>query len=414
MTAEIITIGDELLIGQIVDTNSAWIGEQLSLTGIKVHQISSISDNEEHILKALAEAEKRVDLVLITGGLGPTKDDITKKALCKYFDTDLVMYEDILAKIKEFFDRRGFKMLDVNKQQAALPENCTIIPNPVGTASGMWFEKNKTIFVSMPGIPHEMKRIMTDGVLPKLKKEYDLPVILHRTILTYGIIESELSDLLEDFEKKLPEGVKLAYLPSLERLRLRLSISGKHKLELEKILDEQENKLKKYLGNKIFGYGDSSLQEAVGILLKEKKQTLSTAESCTGGNIAHKITSVSGSSQYFKGSVVAYDNSIKQNVLQVQELSLIKYGAVSKEVVEQMALGIQKLMQTDYAIATSGIAGPTGGTSEKPVGTTWIAIASPDGEVYTRKYVFGTQREQNIRRATSVALNNLRKLLLKE
>ena len=414
MTAEIITIGDELLIGQIVDTNSAWIGEQLSLTGIKVHQISSISDNEEHILKALAEAEKRVDLVLITGGLGPTKDDITKKALCKYFDTDLVMYEDILAKIKEFFDRRGFKMLDVNKQQAALPENCTIIPNPVGTASGMWFEKNKTIFVSMPGIPHEMKRIMTDGVLPKLKKEYDLPVILHRTILTYGIIESELSDLLEDFEKKLPEGVKLAYLPSLERLRLRLSISGKHKLELEKILDEQENKLKKYLGNKIFGYGDSSLQEAVGILLKEKKQTLSTAESCTGGNIAHKITSVSGSSQYFKGSVVAYDNSIKQNVLQVQELSLIKYGAVSKEVVEQMALGIQKLMQTDYAIATSGIAGPTGETSEKPVGTTWIAIASPDGEVYTRKYVFGTQREQNIRRATSVALNNLRKLLLKE
>ena len=412
MTAEIITIGDELLIGQIVDTNSAWIGEQLSLTGIKVHQISSISDNEKHILQALAEAEKRVDLVLITGGLGPTKDDITKKTLCKYFDTDLVMYEDILAKIKEFFDRRGFKMLDVNKQQAALPENCTIIPNPVGTASGMWFEKNNTIFVSMPGIPHEMKRIMTDGVLPKLKKEYDLPVILHRTILTYGIIESELSDLLEDFEKKLPEGVKLAYLPSLERLRLRLSISGKHKLELEKILDEQENKLKKYLGNKIFGYGDSSLQEAVGILLKEKKQTLATAESCTGGNIAHKITSVSGSSQYFKGSVVAYDNSIKQNVLQVQELSLIKYGAVSKEVVEQMALGVQKLMQTDYAIATSGIAGPTGGTGEKPVGTTWIAIASPGGKVHTRKYVFGTQREQNIRRATSVALNNLRKLLL--
>ncbi len=414
MTAEIITIGDELLIGQIVDTNSAWIGEQLSLAGIKVHQISSISDNEEHILKALAEAEKRVDLVLITGGLGPTKDDITKKTLCKYFDTNLVMHEDILAKIKEFFDRRGFKMLDVNKQQAALPENCTVIPNPVGTASGMWFEKNKTIFVSMPGIPHEMKRIMTGGVLPKLKKEYDLPVILHRTILTYGIIESELSDLLEDFEKELPEDVKLAYLPSLERLRLRLSISGKHRLELEKILDEQENKLKKYLGNKIFGYGDSSLQEAVGILLKEKKQTVSTAESCTGGNIAHKITSVSGGSQYFKGSVVAYDNSIKQNVLQVQELSLIKYGAVSKEVVEQMALGVQKLMQTDYAIATSGIAGPTGGTDEKPVGTTWIGIALPGGKVQARKYVFGTQREQNIRRATSVALNNLRKLLIDE
>jgi nicotinamide-nucleotide amidase len=411
MTAEIITIGDEILIGQIVDTNSAWIGEQLSLAGIKVHQISSISDNEEHILQALAEAEKRVDLVLITGGLGPTKDDITKKTLCKYFDTHLVMHEDILAKIKEFFDRRGFKMSDVNKQQAALPEICTVIPNPVGTASGMWFKKNSTVFVSMPGIPHEMKQIMTKGVLPKLKKEYDLPVILHRTILTYGIIESELSDLLEDFEKNLPKGMKLAYLPSLERLRLRLSISGNNKLELEKLLNEQENKLKKYLGNKIFGYGDSNLQEAVGILLKEKKQTVSTAESCTGGNIAHLITSVSGSSEYFKGSVVAYDNSIKQHVLQVQELSLIKYGAVSKEVVEQMALGVQKLMQTDYAIATSGIAGPTGGTDEKPVGTTWIAVSTPSGKVYAKKYVFGTQREQNIRRASSVALNNLRKLL---
>ncbi len=220
MTAEIITIGDELLIGQIVDTNSAWIGKQLSLTGIKVHQISSISDDEKHILQALAEAEQRVDLVLITGGLGPTKDDITKKTLCKYFNTRLIIHEDILEKIKIFFDRRGFKMSEINVQQAALPENCTIIPNPVGTASGMWFEKNNTVFVSMPGIPHEMKRIMTDGVLPKLKKEFDLPVIIHRTVLTYGIIESELSDQLEDFEKNLPEGMKLAYLPSLERLRL--------------------------------------------------------------------------------------------------------------------------------------------------------------------------------------------------
>ncbi|MCF6242277.1 MAG: competence/damage-inducible protein A [Bacteroidales bacterium] len=414
MTAEIITIGDELLIGQIVDTNSAWMGEQLSLTGIKVHQISSISDNEEHILQALSEAEKRVDLVLITGGLGPTKDDITKKTLCKYFDTNLVMHEDILEKIKDFFDRRGFKMLEVNKQQAALPENCTIIPNPVGTASGMWFEKNNTVFVSMPGIPHEMKRIMIDGVLPKLKKEFDLPVIIHRTVLTYGVIESELSDLLEDFEKNLPQGMKLAYLPSLERLRLRLSITGTNRTELEKLLDEQVSNLKKYLGNKVFGYEDSSLQEAIGILLKDKGQTVAIAESCTGGNIAHLITSISGSSEYFKGSVIAYDNSIKQTVLKVSEQNLIKHGAVSKEVVEQMALSVQKLMKTDFAIATSGIAGPTGGTGEKPVGTTWIAVAVPSGEVFAKKYVFGTQRSQNIRRASAVALNNLRKRLLEK
>ncbi len=412
MTAEIITIGDEILIGQIVDTNSAWMGEQLSKAGIKVHQISSVSDNEEHIIQALSEAEKRVDLVLITGGLGPTKDDITKKTLCKYFDTRLVMREDILEKIKDFFDRRGFKMLEVNKQQAALPENCTIIPNPVGTASGMWFQKNDMVFVSMPGIPHEMKRIMTDGVLPKLKSEFDLPVILHRTLLTYGIIESELSDMLEDFEKGLPENIKLAYLPSLERLRLRLTGRGENREVLQKQLDDQEKKLKKYLGNKIFGYEDSTLQEAVGILLKEKNQTLATAESCTGGNIAHLLTGISGSSQYFKGAVVAYSNEIKQNVLGVREQSLIEHGAVSKEVVEQMALGVQKLMNTDYAIATSGIAGPTGGTDEKPVGTTWIAIACPNGKVSAKKYVFGTQREQNIRRASSVALNNLRKALL--
>ncbi len=412
MTAEIITIGDELLIGQIVDTNSAWIGKQLSLTGIKVHQISSISDDEKHILQALAEAEQRVDLVLITGGLGPTKDDITKKTLCKYFNTRLIIHEDILEKIKIFFDRRGFKMSEINVQQAALPENCTIIPNPVGTASGMWFEKNNTVFVSMPGIPHEMKRIMTDGVLPKLKKEFDLPVIIHRTVLTYGIIESELSDQLEDFEKNLPEGMKLAYLPSLERLRLRLSITGKNREKLEKLLDEQVSELKKYLGNKVFGFGDSSLQEAIGILLKKTGQTVATAESCTGGNIAHLITGVPGSSEYFKGSVVAYDNRIKQNVLNVNEQSLIKYGAVSKEVVEQMALGVQKLMKTDFAIATSGIAGPGGGTDEKPVGTTWIAVATPNGEVHAKKYVFGTQRQQNIRRASAVALNNLRKSLI--
>ncbi len=411
MTAEIITIGDEILIGQIVDSNSAWMAEKLNLAGIKVHQISSISDDETHIINALNEAAARVDLVLMTGGLGPTKDDITKKTLCKYFDTKLLVHNDILEDINALFKSRGFPILKENMQQAELPENCTIIRNYHGTASGMWFEKNNTIFVSMPGVPREMEKLMEDGVIPKLKEEFELPVIVHRTILTYGFIESELSNLIEDWELNLPEGMKLAYLPSLERLRLRLSIRGNNREKLEKLINQEEKKLKKYLGDAIFGHGEQSLQEMLGKMLAEKNRTLATAESCTGGNIARLITGIPGSSVYFKGAVVAYENGIKEKVLKVKPDDIVKHGAVSKQVVEQMALGVKHLMNTDYAIATSGIAGPGGGTEEKPVGTIWIAIAGPD-KLISKKYTFGKQREFNIRRTSSVALNKLRKMLI--
>ncbi|RLD82579.1 MAG: competence/damage-inducible protein A [Bacteroidetes bacterium] len=411
MTAEIITIGDEILIGQIVDSNSAWMAEKLNLAGIKVHQISSISDDEIHIINALNEAATRADLVLMTGGLGPTKDDITKKTLCKYFDTKLVLHNDILEDINALFKRRGFPILKENSRQAELPENCTIIRNYHGTASGMWFEKNNTIFVSLPGVPREMEKLMEDGIIPKIKESFELPVIVHRTILTFGFIESELSNLIEDWELGLPKGMKLAYLPSLERLRLRLSISGDNREDLENLIDKEEKKLKEYLGDAIFGYGEQSLQEMVGKILEKENKTLATAESCTGGNIARLITGIPGSSEYFKGAVVAYENSIKEHVLNVSESDLIKFGAVSKEVVEQMALGVKKLMKTDYSIATSGIAGPGGGTEDKPVGTIWIAIAGPD-KLISKKYTLGNQREFNIRRTSSVALNKLRKMLI--
>ncbi|MEN8121389.1 MAG: competence/damage-inducible protein A [Bacteroidota bacterium] len=411
MTAEIITIGDEILIGQIIDSNSAWMAEKLNLAGINVYQITSVSDDETHIINALNEASARVDIVLMTGGLGPTKDDITKKTLCKYFDTKLVVNNEVLEYIKKIFERRGFPVLKENLQQAELPEDCTIIRNYYGTASGMWFEKDNTIFVSMPGVPNEMKRLIEDGVIPKIKKEFKLPVIVHRTILTYGFIESELSSLIEDWELNLPEGMKLAYLPSLERLRLRLSIRGNNKEELEKLIDQEEQKLKEYLGDAIFGHGEQSLQEMVGKILTEQNKTLATAESCTGGNIARLITGIAGSSDYFKGSVVAYENSIKKNVLNVKENDLIKYGAVSKKIVEQMALGVKNLMNTDFGVATSGIAGPGGGTEDKPVGTVWIAIAGPD-KLISKRYTFGNQREFNIRRTSSVALNKLRKMLI--
>lgn len=411
MTAEIITIGDEILIGQIIDSNSAWMAEKLNLAGIKVYQITSVSDDETHIINALDEASARVDLVLMTGGLGPTKDDITKKTLCKYFDTKLVIHEKILKSIKKLFERRGFPILKENLQQAELPENCTIIRNYYGTASGMWFEKGNTIFVSMPGIPYEMKKLMENGIIPKIKENFELPVIVHRTILIYGFIESELSNLIEDWELNLPEGMKLAYLPSLERLRLRLSIMGNDREKLEKQVDREEKKLNEYIGNAIFGYDEQSLQEVIGKILIEQNKTLATAESCTGGNISRLITGIPGSSEYFKGSVVAYDNSIKKNVLNVKQEDLIKYGAVSKKVVEQMVMGVKKLMNTDYAIATSGIAGPSGATDDKPVGTTWIAIAGPD-KLISKRYIFGNHREFNIRIASSVALNKLRKMLI--
>ncbi len=410
MKAEIITIGDELLIGQVIDSNSAWIAEQLNSIGIQVKQISSISDSCEHIKRALNEAGQRADIVLITGGLGPTKDDITKSTLCEYFNTKLVFNEKIYEQIAARFKKRNLPELESNKQQAYLPENCKIVENLQGTAAGMWFQKDKVHYISMPGVPFEMKTMMLQSILPAIKQKFELPEIIHRTILTAGLGESFLAERIKTWEDDLPKNIKLAYLPSYEHLRLRMSIRGTNRQELEKQLDEQTQKLNTYISEYIFGRDNQKLQEIIGQLLLKKNATVATAESCTGGNIAKLITSVSGSSKYFKGSVIAYANEVKNEVLNVEMNIIDKYGAVSQEVVRQMAIGVKKLLKTDYAIATSGVAGPDGGTADKPVGTVWIAISTND-KTYTQKFIFNHNREINITRASFNALNFLRRIL---
>lgn len=411
MKAEIITIGDEILIGQIIDTNSAWMGQQLEAIGVKVHQITSVSDSPEHIKVALDNALKAVDLVLFSGGLGPTKDDLTKKTLADYFNSKLVKNEDVLADIKQFLQQKNRYLNERNIEQALVPEKCTVIRNFNGTAPAMWFETNGKVVVSMPGVPWEMKDLMSGQILPKIKNYFQTPTILHRTILTYGLPESLLAQEIEEWENNLPHNIKLAYLPSPERIRLRMSVSGNNDQELKQLLDEKEAELHQYIHSAIFGHDDESLQQVVGNYLKKHNQTLATAESCTGGYIAHLFTAMPGSSAFFKGSVVAYSNEIKQNLLGVTQQALINNGAVSQEVVEQMAVGVRKLLNTSFAIAVSGIAGPEGGTAEKPVGTVWIAIAS-ENEVHSKIYQFGNKRDINIRLAASTAIDKLRKHLM--
>lgn len=416
MLVEIITIGDEILIGQIVDTNSAWMGEQLNLVGIKVHQITSVSDNAEHIVKALDEAKSRVDIILITGGLGPTKDDITKHTLVTYFNTSLRFDEEVHQHVKALFARFGREVTGVNLKQAEVPENCTVIHNANGTAPGMWFEQNEKVFVSMPGVPYEMKKMMGAEILPRLKKKYSLPTIVHRTILTQGVGESFLSEIIAEWETSLEaEKIKLAYLPSPGMVRLRLSASGNDEIALRKSVEEKvEEKveeLNKLIPQHIYGYEKDTLEQIVGKLLKEKKQTLSLAESCSGGLIAHLVTSVPGSSGYFLGGVVSYSYESKTKMLGVTTETLEKFGAVSEEVVTQMALGAKKEFKTDWAVSASGIAGPDGGMEGKPVGTVWIAVAGPNG-VKAKKFQFGGDRERNIAVTAITALNMLRKQLL--
>ncbi|MBL7111407.1 MAG: competence/damage-inducible protein A [Bacteroidales bacterium] len=414
MLAEIITIGDEILIGQTVDTNSAWMSEALNRIGIAVIQITSIPDDAEAIATTLTDAGKRADLILITGGLGPTKDDITKITLAKFFGSKLVENREALKRIEGFLTSRGVEMNDLNIAQALLPDNCKALPNPYGTASGMWFTQNGRDYISMPGVPYEMKAIMTKSVLPELRKKHGLPHIIHRTILIQGIPESHLAKQLDDFERQLPGRVKLAYLPSPGMVKLRLTTSGDDKPELEKIIGDAIDKLSRIIPeDNLVGYEDEQLEKTVGEMLKKKNATLSTAESCTGGTIAQMMTSVSGSSEYFVGSVVAYSNAIKQNILGVSEKILETEGAVSEAVVREMATGVRKLYQTDYSIAVSGIAGPTGGTEDKPVGTTWIAVAS-DNHVWAEKFSFGDHRSRNIRKASLASLNLLRKLIMAE
>jgi nicotinamide-nucleotide amidase len=416
MKVEIINIGDELLIGQVINTNAAWMAEHLNLSGFRVFQMTVISDSRQHILQALAEAERRADIVLISGGIGPTKDDITKHTLCEFFNTRLAFNEEAYRDIEALFARRGYPVTDLNRQQAELPEHCTGIPNKLGTARGMWFEKDrpgkeKIIFVSMPGVPFEMKGMMTDYVIPLLKNTFNTPFIYHKTILTQGVGESFLAAQIESWENSLPACIKLAYLPQPGIVRLRLTGVGANEEILHQLVDAEVIKLQAFIPAHIFGYDDDKLEQIIGKLLSEKNATLATAESCTGGAIAQLITSVPGSSAYFKGSVVAYANEIKAKILGVSGASLEKYGAVSKQVVSEMAVLARDRLNADFVIATSGIAGPDGGTIEKPVGTTWIAIATPN-DVEAVQYLFGDSRERNIRRTALQALNLLRKKLV--
>ena len=413
MLAEIITIGDELLIGQVVDTNSAWIAQHLNDIGIKVKQITSVSDEEGHILQALNEAIKRADIILLTGGLGPTKDDITKKTLCKYFNTGLKFDEQSYKIIETIFHSRGREVTPINRLQAEVPENCTVLHNFLGTAPGMWFEKDKKIYISMPGVPSEMKGLMEKIILPKIKERFPLVPIVHKTILTQGAGESFLSDLISSWEDNLPSNLKLAYLPAAGMVRLRITANGENEETLRKEVENEALKLKALIGEYIYGYENDKLEALIGRLLREQKKTICTAESCTGGFIAHKITSIPGSSEYYIGSVVAYANEIKINELNVDMLTLETHGAVSEQVVKAMASNARKKFKTDYSIACSGIAGPDGGTADKPVGTVWIAVSNFE-KIITRKLQLGTSRERVILETAQHSLNTLRKMLIGE
>jgi len=411
MKAAIITIGDELLIGQTIDTNSAWMGAELSKAGFDVYRMTSIHDRREDIIYALHEAAGKTDIVLITGGLGPTSDDITKQTLCEFFNTRLVTNDEVLRMIESMMSRRNFPMNENNRRQAEVPESCRVLRNATGTAPGMWFEKDGTIFISMPGVPYEMKYLMTEHVLPELNKRFTSQVIIHRNIMTYGTFEAKLAEILTGFEAGLPENIKLAYLPASGVIKLRLTGTGTEHESLSNLIDDQVNKLYKIIPDFIYGENEESLEMVIGKLLKAKNNTVCTAESCTGGEIAHMLTNVPGSSDYYKGSVVAYANSVKTQLLGVQEDIIEKNGAVSEKVVEDMAMGARNLFKTEYAVATSGIAGPDGGTEAKPVGTVWIAVASEKG-IVTEKRIFGNDRITNIKRFSLAALNLLRKQII--
>ena len=412
MKAQIITIGDELLIGQTVDTNSAWIGAELSSIGFDIVRKISIHDLRKDILETLSEVTGKSDAVMITGGLGPTSDDITKQTICKFFGTKLIMNNEVLTMITEMMKKRNFPMNENNRRQAEVPESCRVLKNGAGTAPGMWFEKDKTIFIFMPGVPYEMKYLMKEHVLPELRKRFTSQVIIHRNIMTYGAPEAKLAELLDSFESSLAPEIKLAYLPAWGIIKLRLTGTGTDKMLLEKAMEDNVSKLYEIIPHLIYGENEEPFEVVVGNLLLERKKTISTAESCTGGNIAHLLTSIPGSSRYYIGSVVAYDNKVKENILGVPVEVIGKYGAVSEETARLMAEGARRIMKTDYAVATTGIAGPDGGTDLKPVGTICIAVASEHGTV-SQKHVYGNERISNINRFSIAALSLVWKQIIR-
>ena len=409
MFAEIITIGDELLIGQVTDTNSAWMGRELNKVGIEVIRVVSVRDRAEEITEAVDASMKRADIVLMTGGLGPTKDDITKQTLCEYFGTRLIFSEAVFENVKRVLAGK-IPMNALNKSQAMVPENCTVINNRVGSASVSWFEKDGKVLVSMPGVPQEMATVMSEEVIPRLCAKFHTDAIVHRTFTVQNYPESVLAEKLESWEVALPSCIKLAYLPKPGLIRLRLTGRGQDRQEVETYLNVESAKLEAILGEDILDEEDTPIEILIGELLKKKKLTLSTAESCTGGSIAARVTSVAGSSEYFNGSIVAYSNEVKMNLLYVSPETLERHGAVSEETVIEMVKGAMKALKTDCAVATSGIAGPGGGTPEKPVGTVWIA-AGYKNEIRTYKQETNRGRSMNIERAGNNALLILRDLL---
>jgi nicotinamide-nucleotide amidase len=413
MKVDIISIGDELLIGQVINTNASWMGEQLNNAGFDVREVKAIADIPEAITEALKISEKVVDLVLISGGLGPTKDDRTKDLVCSYFGSELVLHEPSLEHVKSFFDKRGMELTELNRLQAMVPNNCTPIYNAMGTAPGMHFEKEGVHFVFTPGVPAEMKYIMQNYVLPTFAKDQSNHAIVQRTILTHGMGESFLADRIAEWENSLPAHIGLAYLPSPGRVRLRLRAKGEDRIALVREIGEYSYKLHELIPELIYGYDDESMEEVVAEMLKELNFTIATAESCTGGLLGHKLTSVPGSSAYYQGGMVTYSNEAKQNLLGVDADALEKHGAVSEEVVRQMAEGARAKLGTDYALSTSGIAGPDGGSEEKPVGTIWIGLAGPHYTI-AKKFVFSTERSRNMQWSYMAALNLLRLELMRK
>jgi nicotinamide-nucleotide amidase len=414
LKATIITIGDEILIGQIIDTNSAFIAKSLDKIGVQTHEFLSISDDKKHILDTFSSLQNKVDLVIITGGLGPTKDDITKHTFCEYFEDVLIENQDVFAHVKEIIE--GFfkrPLTQINRDQALVPSKCQVLFNKMGTAPGMWMKKENTVYISLPGVPYEMKYIIENEVIPKIVKEYKRPYIIHKTILTYGQGESLIAERIENWENNLPEFIKLAYLPSPGKVRLRLTARGSEKEILENAIEKNVSSLAKIISDIIVGYDeDETIEVVLGRLLSQQQKTIATAESCTGGKIAQVITSVSGASKYFRGSIVSYATDIKVSVLGVLQDTINNHSVVSAEVAKEMAIGVQQLMKTDYAIATTGNAGPNKGDADALVGTVFIALATPD-DIIIEEFNFGQPREKVIDRTVNKALEMLQKEILK-
>jgi len=414
MKAAIVTIGDEILIGQIVDTNSAFIAKSLDIIGVQTHEMISISDDKQHILNTFTKYQNKVDFVLITGGLGPTKDDITKKTFCDYFEDELILDKKVENHVIELIERvMNRPASQINKDQALVPSKCVVLHNQVGTAPGMWMKKDNTVFISLPGVPYEMKYLVENEIVPKIVKEYERPYIIHKTILTYGQGESLVAERIETWENNLPDFIKLAYLPSPGRVRLRLSARGIDKEVLEIAIEKNVISLSQIIGDIIVGYDDAeTIETIVGQLLKQQNKTISTAESCTGGKIAQVLTSKSGASQFFKGSVVSYATQTKIEVLGLTEEIIKTHSVVSAEVATQMAIHVKRMMKTDYAIATTGNAGPEAGDSDAAIGTVFIALATPT-EVIVEEFNFGQPREKVIDRTVVQSLQMVRKEILK-